>query len=546
MEIEKLLHEFDESHNEQPMYQWARMYMRQVMVLLQFQRATREGNWFLYLGALEKLCIYFFAYNRLDYAQNIPEYIARMHSLEHGDRDTWEEFLRGNFSVNTSNNVPFTRIGVDQAMEHLNKVTKGQGGISGITSTPQTLLKFCLTGPELARLSEETERLVMVSEETRPQQHHCISKAKVAHQKKAIAKLKAVLARCHLFSTSADDEEHAAKTSEMFKLMSKEIVADEVQKSILSVEQVGKDAFTHFVAQRITGDGNLWDAMTKVKLLTWNATAEEVKMKTGTEVVTLKATSSLFARMLLIARSSRDDIDLEKVIGTHEFAHINGTLMRADGSLHPTNDKSSVIHLLEGLVQTNSDDITAQKHSMATLIVDGMAVVQELMAVRTFKNGKDLARAYVKLIDTRAHDYAAVRVVFDNYTNVSSLKECTRERRRGKVKEIRSYNVEDSTRITDKSTFLASNATKDSLTLYLAQQLIDKSTVKAVTVTHKSVMANYDCQPTTGLSTQEEADTLMILHAVQVAASGATVHVYTQDTDVLLLALRRVPQLGRN
>jgi len=38
----------------------------------------------------------------------------------------------------------------------------------------------------------------------------------------------------------------------------------------------------------------------------------------------------------------------------------------------------------------------------------------------------------------------------------------------------------------------------------------------------------------------------MILHAVEVAASGATVHVYTQDTDVLLLALRRVPQLGRN
>jgi len=61
------------------------MYMRQVMVLLQFQRATSEGNWFLYLGALKMLCIYFFAYNRLDYAQNIPEYIAPMHSLENGD-----------------------------------------------------------------------------------------------------------------------------------------------------------------------------------------------------------------------------------------------------------------------------------------------------------------------------------------------------------------------------------------------------------------------------------------------------------------------------
>ena len=38
----------------------------------------------------------------------------------------------------------------------------------------------------------------------------------------------------------------------------------------------------------------------------------------------------------------------------------------------------------------------------------------------------------------------------------------------------------------------------------------------------------------------------MILHAVEVAAAGATVHIYTQDTDVLLLDLRRMPQLGIN
>ena len=42
----------------------------------------------------------------------------------------------------------------------------------------------------------------------------------------------------------------------------------------------------------------------------------------------------------------------EEVIGTNEFSHTNGTLMQAEGTLHPTNDKSSVIHLLEGLVYT--------------------------------------------------------------------------------------------------------------------------------------------------------------------------------------------------
>jgi len=81
--------------------------------------------------------------------------------------------------------------------------------------------------------------------------------------------------------------------------------------------------------------------------------------------------------------------------------------------------------------------------------------------------------------------------------------------------------------------------------MYLAQQLIDKSASdNLVTVTCRGVMANSNCSISTSVSTQEEADTLMILHAVEVAQTGMRIHFYSQDTDVLLLALRRVPQLG--
>ncbi len=48
------------------------------------------------------------------------------------------------------------------------------------------------------------------------------------------------------------------------------------------------------------------------------------------------------------------------------------------------------------------------------------------------------------------------------------------------------------------------------------------------------------------MSSQEEADTLMILHATESAMDDSVVHIYSQDTDVLLLALRRVPLLGRS
>ena len=53
----------------------------------------------------------------------------------------------------------------------------------------------------------------------------------------------------------------------------------------------------------------------------------------------------------------------------------------------------------------------------------------------------------------------------------------------------------------------------------------------------------------TGISAQEEADTLMILHCKDVVESGAQaivqyVHIYFQNRYILLLVIRRVPELA--
>ena len=174
LHLEEKLHQFNASNKSDPMFQWARMYMRQVMTLLQLQRAIREGNWHLYLASLEHRCKYFFAYASLDYAQNIPEFIARMDAINTSDPELRQSFNNGEFAVNTSNRITFTRIGVDQAMDHLNKPTKGQEG-SLEKSYPATLLKFCLIASELARLAKESEQLVSTTTTTAPAQHHQLS-----------------------------------------------------------------------------------------------------------------------------------------------------------------------------------------------------------------------------------------------------------------------------------------------------------------------------------------------------------------------------------
>ena len=48
-----------------------------------------------------------------------------------------------------------------------------------------------------------------------------------------------------------------------------------------------------------------------------------INLNTGTEMLTLKATTLLFVRLLVIARSSRENVDPEEVTGMHEFSYMS-------------------------------------------------------------------------------------------------------------------------------------------------------------------------------------------------------------------------------
>lgn len=155
-----------------------------------------------------------------------------------------------------------------------------------------------------------------------------------------------------------------------------------------------------FVEERISGDTNLCDKMKKSKFLSWNSSSNEIKLRAKSEVITLRAATCLMSRLLIIARSSCE-IDMEDVIGNYEFSTTNRMLMKLDGSLnHPTLNNSSIIAVLENLqtqdLKNSKTDVPSEKNSRITscaCVVDGMAVVQKIMAVKPFKNYKELADA---------------------------------------------------------------------------------------------------------------------------------------------------------
>ena len=337
----------------------------------------------------------------------------------------WKEFENGGFVVQKSL-INFTAIGVDHAQEHINKVHKGVGGLNDITTSPSTLLKYCLSTPELSRISEETETLLGYTKPTR-----------------TVCKLKKALSMCNPFRLR---ETPGCDESKLIHFTKHHIIKSEVEDSILSTMLRGMSAYQHFVSERICGEKNMWDKMSKVKYLGWNDNNKSTKVKITGEHVTLTASNSLLSRLLILTRSTRD-IDLKEVISKYEFSPINHMLMGTDGSLHACTDKYQLIHLLENqgrdLTSRNEDECflssdDSQVCDANAIIIDAMVVVHEIAAIKTnISTCGDLAEHFVGTINNNSSHYTKTYVVFDQYSQLS-LKEITRQRRAvGKTSSLR-------------------------------------------------------------------------------------------------------------
>ena len=83
--------------------------------------------------------------------------------------------------------------------------------------------------------------------------------------------------------------------------------------------------------------------------------------------------------------------------------------------------------------------------------------------------------------------------------------------------------VDNTPPIKDFNDFLCRRKTKDSLTLYLAQKMIQNCMTGVTTVTRLGISSN-DSGTDIG-SNHEEADTLLILYVAEIHKSGTSVHI---------------------
>lgn len=114
-----------------------------IETLLGLLRASREGNWKLYLASVSAIIPWSFAYNNVSYARYLPAYLAEMSHLHNDHPEIHEHFESGCFSVQNDEKTPFGRIPVDQTYEEtVNKDTQTIGGTKGFSLKPGAVTKY--------------------------------------------------------------------------------------------------------------------------------------------------------------------------------------------------------------------------------------------------------------------------------------------------------------------------------------------------------------------------------------------------------------------
>ena len=180
-------------------------------------------------------------------------------------------------------------------------------------------------------------------------------------------------------------------------------------------------------------------------------------------------------------------------------------------------------------------------------IVDGMAELQSLDKPTWITTCSQLANHYINQLLQKCSESEEIHVVFDRYDVELSLKSATRVRRQGGQDPVY-YRVTDSTHLgkVPMKKLLSRNKTNMELTEYLARKALDHAEIigkglgAAWATACEATQKNVTHLPTT----QEEADTKIVLHAVDAAAHRATeINIHSPDTGVFIPSLRRNPRL---
>ena len=155
-----------------------------------------------------------------------------------------DEFEKGNFVVQKTNRL-FSRMAIDQAHEQKNAAIKGDGGTVGLLQSPDSLRRWMVAGPEVARLLAEFKAAMDARATTngKAAQHH---EQNAGFQNKFVSDV-------HSLVNVMEDmgNPFLEEGDDLLKLDTGDIVDHSVVNSLRQAEQTGQGQYDSFVKERL-------------------------------------------------------------------------------------------------------------------------------------------------------------------------------------------------------------------------------------------------------------------------------------------------------
>ena len=504
-------------------------YLDMVEIILGLVRATREGDWLLHIASIRAMIPWCFAYDRLNYARYLTFYYAQMSRLDIDHPEVYAHFMDGGFSVQLGPNNPFGKIPVDQTIEEtVNKDTQTAGGTQGFSLNPGAVRRYYLNAEYHSMFLRQLRAMVGIVSSS--SNHPDLQRNRIEKDESGVKSVTDLIQDSLINPFRLEDDS-------LVSISSGTLAPADVAKDLLSANTMGEKAYQEFKSERLEkeppGAKDFHATLKKQKLKTFTTVCTKKVQSKGKEII-LRADRDLFARMIVIAQGR--ELDMRNVL-SHPLGPIPWSLANENGLLRKT-DKA---RLMNSLGKTIPPAESLPKDSAC--IVDGMSVVHKLnVQNNTFAEVSNLVlKAVLRDGDTSRR----IDVVFDVYLE-TSIKDAERQKR-GSGTGIKFSSIVPGHKIKKWRNFLSEADNKTRLIEFIVSDWKSASKRQLIQDKVLIVTSGTKCWKITGEgsseveeleSSQEEADTRLLLHAKHAADSGyRTVIVVSEDTDVFVLLL---------
>ena len=341
--------------------------------VLTLVRSFREHSFDSYLSSLKSLAPWFFVLDRIHYKRMLPVHIKDMEELSMKHKEVYAAFQRGCFTGQKTEKR-FSSMALDQIHEQENIKVKGVGGAVPILNKEKALLRWMVSGPEVATILSDFEPSFANKKADLHGLHHDEGVSIQLKFKTDVLKLTSYWSdRGNPFNK---DNGH------LINIHDRTVAPPEVYECISNLESLGKKQYQEFVRSVfITKEKSVWDKIPMTKPKLFGSSTKSKATAQPTALTILKKNSSMFMRLILNAQCR--DADVGAFFSSEPFDYPSS--LSVNGSLR-FGCKSDVLKILF-LHQKSSKEYFPP--CIQARAFDAAATVQSLGLKESVKSFKD-------------------------------------------------------------------------------------------------------------------------------------------------------------